>query len=168
MSDGRSLVYLVTGGCGFLGRHLLGVFLEKEDRVCEIRLFDKVVDPRLTGHSTGNTVLCAQCTGLGGGSALGGDQHCAPIFVDPLHHQSLVRISPTLACLCRIGFVMLGGYYFFIFSKCSIGLFSCDHGGHNSSVIGDRMKNHFHPCISNAEMLSFEVTVLSLRVQHPI
>jgi cholest-5-ene-3beta,7alpha-diol 3beta-dehydrogenase len=63
MSDGRSLVYLVTGGCGFLGRHLLGVTLEKEKRVCEIRLFDKVVDPRLTEQSTGNTVL--RCTGLG-------------------------------------------------------------------------------------------------------
>ena len=57
MSDGRSLVYLFTGGCGFLGRHMLGVTLEKEDLVCEIRLFDKVVDPRLTEHSTGNTVL---------------------------------------------------------------------------------------------------------------
>ncbi|XP_056467555.1 3 beta-hydroxysteroid dehydrogenase type 7 [Gadus chalcogrammus] len=52
MSDGRSLVYLVTGGCGFLGRHLLGVTLEKEKRVREIRLFDKVVDPRLTEQST--------------------------------------------------------------------------------------------------------------------
>ncbi|CAL8274575.1 unnamed protein product [Lota lota] len=52
MSNERSLVYLVTGGCGFLGRHLLGVLLEKEDRVREIRLFDKVVDPRLTVHST--------------------------------------------------------------------------------------------------------------------
>ena len=97
MSDGRSLVYLVTGGCGFLGRHLLGVFLEKEDRVCEIRLFDKVVDPRLTGHSTGNTVLCTLCTGLGGGISRV-DQHCSPIFVDPLHHQALVRILPCPAC----------------------------------------------------------------------
>ncbi|CAL8260187.1 unnamed protein product [Merluccius merluccius] len=47
MSHTRSLVYLITGGCGFLGRHMLRVLLEKEDRVREIVLFDKVVDTRL-------------------------------------------------------------------------------------------------------------------------
>ncbi|KAJ3601299.1 hypothetical protein NHX12_032271 [Muraenolepis orangiensis] len=48
----RNRVYLVTGGCGFLGRHLLRVLLEKEDTASEIRLFDRLVDSRLTDHST--------------------------------------------------------------------------------------------------------------------
>ncbi|XP_038837029.1 3 beta-hydroxysteroid dehydrogenase type 7-like [Salvelinus namaycush] len=48
----RGLVYLVTGGCGFLGQHLLQVLLEKEDAVTEIRLFDKHIDSSLNGHST--------------------------------------------------------------------------------------------------------------------
>ncbi|XP_064842830.1 3 beta-hydroxysteroid dehydrogenase type 7-like [Oncorhynchus masou masou] len=48
----RGLVYLVTGGCGFLGQHLLQVLLEKEDAVTEIRLFDKHIDSNLNGHST--------------------------------------------------------------------------------------------------------------------
>ncbi|XP_056143661.1 3 beta-hydroxysteroid dehydrogenase type 7 [Lampris incognitus] len=39
-----ALVYLITGGCGFLGQHLLRVLLEKEDRLAEVRLFDKHVD----------------------------------------------------------------------------------------------------------------------------
>ncbi|KAM3864103.1 3 beta-hydroxysteroid dehydrogenase type 7 [Diretmus argenteus] len=46
------LVYLITGGCGFLGRHLLQVLLEKEDELTEIRLFDNRIDLSLQGHST--------------------------------------------------------------------------------------------------------------------
>uniref|UniRef100_A0A667WRQ2 Hydroxy-delta-5-steroid dehydrogenase, 3 beta- and steroid delta-isomerase n=1 Tax=Myripristis murdjan TaxID=586833 RepID=A0A667WRQ2_9TELE len=46
------LVYVVTGGCGFLGRHLLQVLLEKEDGLAEVRLFDKHVDLSLKEHST--------------------------------------------------------------------------------------------------------------------
>ncbi|KAJ8250867.1 hypothetical protein GJAV_G00214120, partial [Gymnothorax javanicus] len=45
-------IYLVTGGCGFLGRHLLRVLLEKEDRLTEVRLFDKNIDLSLQDHST--------------------------------------------------------------------------------------------------------------------
>ncbi|XP_071391232.1 3 beta-hydroxysteroid dehydrogenase type 7-like [Centroberyx affinis] len=53
MSEKQSgLVYLITGGCGFLGQHLLQVLLEKEDKLAEIRLFDKHVDSSLNGHST--------------------------------------------------------------------------------------------------------------------
>uniref|UniRef100_UPI003AAB388B 3 beta-hydroxysteroid dehydrogenase type 7 isoform X2 n=1 Tax=Centroberyx gerrardi TaxID=166262 RepID=UPI003AAB388B len=45
MSEKQSgLVYLITGGCGFLGQHLLQVLLEKEDKLAEVRLFDKHVD----------------------------------------------------------------------------------------------------------------------------
>ncbi|XP_029293634.1 3 beta-hydroxysteroid dehydrogenase type 7 [Cottoperca gobio] len=49
------LVYLVTGGCGFLGRHLLGVLLDKEDNLAEVRVFDKHVDSSLNGQSTERT-----------------------------------------------------------------------------------------------------------------
>lgn len=49
----RGLVYLITGGCGFLGRHLLRVLLEKEDELVEVRVFDKHTDRSLEGMSTG-------------------------------------------------------------------------------------------------------------------
>lgn len=52
MSEQSNLVYLVTGGCGFLGRHLLQVLLEKEDKITEIRLFDKNIDSGLQDQST--------------------------------------------------------------------------------------------------------------------
>ncbi|KAJ8414209.1 hypothetical protein AAFF_G00050790 [Aldrovandia affinis] len=52
MSGEPGQIYLVTGGCGFLGQHLLRVLLEKEDNVSEIRLFDKHTDPSLQDHST--------------------------------------------------------------------------------------------------------------------
>ncbi|KAM9457363.1 3 beta-hydroxysteroid dehydrogenase type 7 isoform 1-T8 [Clarias gariepinus] len=45
-------VYLLTGGCGFLGQHLLRVLLEREEGVKEIRLFDKHTDPHLRDSST--------------------------------------------------------------------------------------------------------------------
>ncbi|XP_074512073.1 3 beta-hydroxysteroid dehydrogenase type 7-like isoform X2 [Sebastes fasciatus] len=48
-------VYLVTGGCGFLGRHLLRVLLEKEDNLAEIRVFDKHIDSSLNELSTERT-----------------------------------------------------------------------------------------------------------------
>ncbi|XP_039978147.1 3 beta-hydroxysteroid dehydrogenase type 7 isoform X2 [Xiphias gladius] len=51
----RGVVYLITGGCGFLGRHLLRVLLEKEDRLEEVRVFDKHTDPSLNGLSTERT-----------------------------------------------------------------------------------------------------------------
>ncbi|KAM8844987.1 3 beta-hydroxysteroid dehydrogenase type 7 [Spinachia spinachia] len=56
-----SLVYLLTGGCGFLGRHLLAVLLEEEEEeedaaaLAEIRVFDKTVDPGLTALGTERT-----------------------------------------------------------------------------------------------------------------
>ncbi|XP_061087677.1 3 beta-hydroxysteroid dehydrogenase type 7 isoform X2 [Conger conger] len=52
MSAEPGQIYLVTGGCGFLGQHLLRVLLEKEDKVREIRLFDKHTNPSLQDHST--------------------------------------------------------------------------------------------------------------------
>jgi len=54
MSNEKSkLTYLITGGCGFLGQHLLRVLLEKEENIKEIRLFDKTVFHNLQSHSTG-------------------------------------------------------------------------------------------------------------------
>lgn len=54
MSDNQpGLVYLITGGSGFLGKHLVRLLLEKEDKVTEIRVFDKCPDPRLKELSTG-------------------------------------------------------------------------------------------------------------------
>ncbi|KPP61570.1 3 beta-hydroxysteroid dehydrogenase type 7-like [Scleropages formosus] len=52
MCEKLGLTYLVTGGCGFLGWHLLQILLEKEDKVTEIRLFDKHADPALEDYST--------------------------------------------------------------------------------------------------------------------
>uniref|UniRef100_H2LA19 Hydroxy-delta-5-steroid dehydrogenase, 3 beta- and steroid delta-isomerase n=1 Tax=Oryzias latipes TaxID=8090 RepID=H2LA19_ORYLA len=53
--DRRDLVYLITGGCGFLGKHLLRLLLEKEDRITEIRVFDKRIDATLNGAGTEKT-----------------------------------------------------------------------------------------------------------------
>ncbi|XP_059414212.1 3 beta-hydroxysteroid dehydrogenase type 7-like isoform X2 [Carassius carassius] len=53
MSDEKSkLTYVITGGCGFLGQHLLRVLLEKEENIKEIRLFDKNISQSLQSHST--------------------------------------------------------------------------------------------------------------------
>ena len=57
MSEQKDIRYLVTGGCGFLGRHLLQVLLEKEDTITEIRLFDKHIDLSLQDQSTGKRNL---------------------------------------------------------------------------------------------------------------
>ncbi|XP_053475009.1 3 beta-hydroxysteroid dehydrogenase type 7 [Ictalurus furcatus] len=51
-SENPGLVYLLTGGCGFLGQHLLRVLLEREEKVKEIRLFDKHIDSSLEDWST--------------------------------------------------------------------------------------------------------------------
>lgn len=48
----RELVYVLTGGCGFLGQHVLKVLLEKEENLKEVRLFDKHVDWSLQTCST--------------------------------------------------------------------------------------------------------------------
>ncbi|KAL4617782.1 3 beta-hydroxysteroid dehydrogenase type 7-like [Arapaima gigas] len=46
------LIYLITGGCGFLGQHLLQLLVEKEEELVEIRLFDRYTLPNLQGYST--------------------------------------------------------------------------------------------------------------------
>ncbi|XP_008293566.1 3 beta-hydroxysteroid dehydrogenase type 7 [Stegastes partitus] len=60
MSEHRQgLVYLITGGCGFLGKHLLRVLLEKEDKLEEVRVFDKHIDSDLKGLGTERTKVVA-------------------------------------------------------------------------------------------------------------
>lgn len=49
------LVYLITGGSGFLGRHLLRLLLEKEEQLMLARVFDQRPDPSLSDLSTGET-----------------------------------------------------------------------------------------------------------------
>ncbi|KAJ0058604.1 hypothetical protein NL108_017723, partial [Boleophthalmus pectinirostris] len=52
----RGLVYLITGGCGFLGKHIVRVLLEQErESVSEIRVFDKHTDPGMEKESTEHT-----------------------------------------------------------------------------------------------------------------
>lgn len=64
MSDNHpGLVYLITGGSGFLGKHLVRLLLEKEDKLTEIRVFDKSPDPRLTELSTGEKNRVSSCSG---------------------------------------------------------------------------------------------------------
>ncbi|XP_065260464.1 3 beta-hydroxysteroid dehydrogenase type 7 [Emys orbicularis] len=40
-------VYLVTGGCGFLGSHLVRMLVERSPNVAEVRVFDLQLDPAL-------------------------------------------------------------------------------------------------------------------------
>ncbi|KAM9779766.1 3 beta-hydroxysteroid dehydrogenase type 7 [Neosynchiropus ocellatus] len=61
------LVYLITGGCGFLGQHLLRLLLEKEPNLSEVRVFDKHTDPSLTelgSERTKVTVVQGDITNL--------------------------------------------------------------------------------------------------------
>ncbi|XP_020864164.1 3 beta-hydroxysteroid dehydrogenase type 7 isoform X1 [Phascolarctos cinereus] len=54
MTDGgRDLVYLVTGGCGFLGEHMVRTLLEMEPRLRELRVFDLHLGPWLEALNPG-------------------------------------------------------------------------------------------------------------------
>ncbi|XP_078392735.1 3 beta-hydroxysteroid dehydrogenase type 7-like [Cetorhinus maximus] len=52
MADRPGQVYLVTGGCGFLGRHLVKILVERGEGISEIRVFDTKVDRDLESLST--------------------------------------------------------------------------------------------------------------------
>ncbi|OCT59036.1 3 beta-hydroxysteroid dehydrogenase type 7 [Xenopus laevis] len=47
MTVGSGQVYVVTGGCGFLGSHLVRMLLEHEKNISEIRVFDLHLDESL-------------------------------------------------------------------------------------------------------------------------
>ncbi|KAM6904680.1 3 beta-hydroxysteroid dehydrogenase type 7 [Xenentodon cancila] len=51
----RGLVYLITGGCGFLGKHLLSVLMEKEEALAEVRVFDKHIPSGFSDLGTERT-----------------------------------------------------------------------------------------------------------------
>ncbi|CAH2307958.1 3 beta-hydroxysteroid dehydrogenase type 7 isoform X2 [Pelobates cultripes] len=47
MSAGKGQVYVVTGGCGFLGSHLVRMLVEHGENLSEIRVFDLHLDETL-------------------------------------------------------------------------------------------------------------------------
>ncbi|XP_059122256.1 3 beta-hydroxysteroid dehydrogenase type 7 isoform X1 [Peromyscus eremicus] len=54
-----TLVYLVTGGCGFLGEHIVRMLLEREPRLRELRVFDLHLSSWLEELKTGPVQVTA-------------------------------------------------------------------------------------------------------------
>lgn len=53
------LVYLVTGGCGFLGEHVVRMLLQQEPQLRELRIFDLHLGPWLEELKTGPVKVTA-------------------------------------------------------------------------------------------------------------
>ncbi|XP_049494633.1 3 beta-hydroxysteroid dehydrogenase type 7 isoform X4 [Panthera pardus] len=58
-AETRKLVYLVTGGCGFLGEHVVRMLLQREPRLYELRVFDLHLGPWLEELKTGPVQVTA-------------------------------------------------------------------------------------------------------------
>ncbi|XP_006896663.1 PREDICTED: 3 beta-hydroxysteroid dehydrogenase type 7 [Elephantulus edwardii] len=58
-TQARELVYLVTGGCGFLGEHVVQMLLQREPRLAELRVFDLHLSPWLEELKTGPVQVTA-------------------------------------------------------------------------------------------------------------
>ncbi|TKS92292.1 3 beta-hydroxysteroid dehydrogenase type 7 3 beta-hydroxysteroid dehydrogenase type VII [Collichthys lucidus] len=98
MSENKTgLVYLITGGAGFLGRHLLSTLLEKEDKLVEVRVFDKHPDLSLNELSTERTKVVVIKGDITDYSSVLKASHGADVVI---HTASLVdvwhRIPETL------------------------------------------------------------------------
>ncbi|XP_078064663.1 3 beta-hydroxysteroid dehydrogenase type 7-like [Mustelus asterias] len=59
MAGSQGQVYLITGGCGFLGKHLVKMLVEQGEGISEIRVFDLKVERELESLSTDSVTVRA-------------------------------------------------------------------------------------------------------------
>ncbi|XP_059548206.1 3 beta-hydroxysteroid dehydrogenase type 7 isoform X4 [Myotis daubentonii] len=64
-AQAQKLVYLVTGGCGFLGEHVVRMLLQQEPRLRELRIFDLHLGPWLEELKTGTKNVIEACVQTG-------------------------------------------------------------------------------------------------------
>ncbi|XP_073883074.1 3 beta-hydroxysteroid dehydrogenase type 7 isoform X4 [Macaca fascicularis] len=64
-AQAQKLVYLVTGGCGFLGEHVVRMLLQREPRLGELRVFDRHLGPWLEELKTGTRNVIEACVQTG-------------------------------------------------------------------------------------------------------
>nr|XP_033801188.1 3 beta-hydroxysteroid dehydrogenase type 7 isoform X2 [Geotrypetes seraphini] len=82
-------VYLVTGGCGFLGYHLVKMLVERSQNVAEVKVFDLYLDENMRHMSTEKV----RVTLIQGNIASVGDVQDAMKGVDVvIHSASLVDV----------------------------------------------------------------------------
>lgn len=77
-AQAQKLVYLVTGGCGFLGEHVVRMLLEREPQLRELRVFDLHLSPWLQELKTGD---CGEA-GCWSGRVGEGREQTLPLLVE--------------------------------------------------------------------------------------